>query len=480
MYIGIDLGTSELKAVLLAPDHRIIAQSAQRLEVSQPHPLWSEQSPQAWQAAMVAAVDELAKRAPAAMRGVRGIGLAGQQHGAVVLDQHFVPLRPAILWNDSRSHVECLELDKACPHAVHLTGNYAMPGFTAPKLLWLRKHEPELFAKVHMVLLPKDYLRLCLTGETITDMSDASGTFWLDIEKRDWSDELLQACGLNRKHMPRLAEGSEKAGSLKPEWAQRWGMQEPVFIAGGAGDNAASAVGMGVVEPGDGILSLGTSGVIFRTTKTFKPNAKSCIHAFCHALPQTWHQMSVMLSAASSLRWVVNLTGSKNEQALLDEIALLGETEKATAPLFLPYLSGERTPHNNAHAKAGFLGLTHTHGAAALGYAVLEGVGFGLKDGFLALGQEAGQNSLLLVGGGSRSLLWNQMLADILETSLSCAEGSEQAGAVGAARLAWMADGAEKDVVCPAPILKATFVAQNPFSKARYERFKAAFPAALM
>lgn len=479
MYIGVDLGTSELKALLLAPDHRVVAQTGQKLTVAQPQPLWSEQDPAAWDAALVAALDELAARAPQAMRAVRGIGLAGQQHGAVVLDSTFTPLRPAILWNDGRSHAECAALDKACPQSVALTGNYAMPGFTAPKLLWMRAHEPDLFARVQLVLLPKDYLRLRLTGEAVSDMSDASGTYWLDIAKRDWSDELLAACSLTRRQMPSLAEGSDITGYLRPDWAQRWGMGARVLVAGGAGDNAASAIGMGVIAPDDGFLSLGTSGVIFRTTSGFAPNADACIHAFCHALPQSWHQMSVMLSAASALQWVTRLTGFANEAALLAEIATLTEAEKAAAPLFLPYLSGERTPHNNARAKSGFFGLSSGHQAASLGYAVLEGVGYGLRDGLRALGPEAGSKGLLLVGGGSRSPLWSQILADSLEIPLYVCAGSELAGAIGAARLAWLADGGARETVCPPAIRGQSFTPQENFSASRYARFNAAWPMAL-
>lgn len=479
MYIGVDLGTSELKAVLLGPDHKIIAQSQRALTVSQPHPLWSEQSPQAWETALIDVFDDLLALAPQAMRAVRAIGLAGQQHGAVALDQHLVPLRPAILWNDGRSHSECDELDKACPHAVNLTGNYAMPGFTAPKILWMRKHEPDLFARIALVLLPKDYLRLCLTGEAISDMSDASGTFWLDVARRDWSDELLAACGLTRGQMPGLVEGSEAGGYLRPCWAQRWGMRARVIIAGGAGDNAASAVGMNIVQPDDGFLSLGTSGVIFRATRQFMPHAAACIHAFCHALPQTWHQMSVMLSAASALRWVTRLTGYQNEAALLEDIAALDEDERRAAPLFLPYLSGERTPYNNALARSGFVGLSAAHNAASLGYAVLEGVGFGLKDGLRALGPATDLQRLLLVGGGSRSPLWSQILANILEIPLHVPQASEQAGALGAARLAWLADGGGMAVVCQPPVMKAHFLPQGDFSASRYARFNAAWPVAL-
>jgi xylulokinase len=478
MYLGLDLGTSALKALLLAPDQTLRAQADRPLSVATPQPLWSEQNPADWQTALVSVLDELAATAPEAMRAVRGIGLTGQMHGAVALDAAMQPLRPAILWNDGRSHAECAELDTVCPNAPRLTSNRAMPGFTAPKLLWVKRHEPDLFARIALVLLPKDYLRLFLTGEAISDMSDASGTFWLDVPGRDWSDELLAATSMTRAQMPALVEGSAPAGRLKPEIAQRWGMSGDVVVAGGAGDNAASAIGMGIVKPGAGFLSLGTSGVIFRATDGFAPNAAACIHAFCHALPNTWHQMSVMLSAAASLRWVTHLTGRANEAALLTEIAALSPAERDAAPLFLPYLTGERTPHNSAAARGAFLGLAPAHGPAALGYAVLEGVGFGLRDGLLALGEGAGSEGLLLVGGGSRSSLWNQLLADLLGVPLHLAESSETAGALGAARLAALADGGAVDDICQRPAIRQSFTPQAALPAARYARFRAAWPAA--
>jgi xylulokinase len=478
MYLGLDLGTSALKALLLAPNHRVLALTERGLAVSTPHPLWSEQDPLDWETALVAALDELAARAPEAMRAVRGIGLTGQMHGAVALDAAHRPLRRAILWNDGRSFAECAALDEACPQAPALTGNRAMPGFTAPKLLWMARHEPDLFARIALVLLPKDYLRLRLTGAAISDMSDASGTFWLDVAHRDWSDELLAASGMKRAQMPALAEGNAIAGRLRPEWAARWGMGADVLLAGGAGDNAASAVGMGIVRPGQGFLSLGTSGVIFRATGGFAPNAPACIHAFCHALPGRWHQMSVMLSAAASLRWVTHLTGRANEAALLAEIKVLRPDEREAAPLFLPYLSGERTPHNSATARGAFLGLSPSHGPAALGYAVLEGVAFGLRDGLLALGGGAGAEELLLVGGGSRSALWNQMLADRLGVTLHLAEGGAAAGALGAARLAWLADGGDEAEICRAPQISESFRPCGAPPAPRFARFRAAFPAA--
>jgi xylulokinase len=340
MYLGLDLGTSELKAVILAPDHRIVAQARAALSVKNPHPLWSEQDPADWVDALTTICGKLAASHPREMAAVRGIGLAGQMHGAVLLDEADQVLRPAILWNDGRSGAQCRALDNEFPAAPDITGNYAMPGFTAPKLLWVRQNEPDIFKRVRTVLLPKDYLRLVLSGDKATDCSDASGTFWFDIAARDWSPALLAASGMEDRQMPRVIEGSAASGTLRADWARLWGMRDGVVIAGGGGDNAASAIGMGIVAPGQGIVSLGTSGVIFLVSNGFAPNPEAAIHAFCHALPATWHQMSVMLSAANCLRWVTNLTGSASEAELLAAVEKLSPHERNTAPLFLPYLSG--------------------------------------------------------------------------------------------------------------------------------------------
>lgn len=441
MYLGLDLGTSELKALLLDEQHQIVATAGEPLTLQRPQPLWSEQHPADWWAACDRALQRLASEQPAAMARVRGIGLSGQMHGAVLVDAHNTVLRPAILWNDGRSGDECAELERRVPRLHALAGNLAMPGFTAPKLLWVARHEPAVFARIDGVLLPKDWLRLQLCGERIGEMSDAAGTLWLDVAARRWSAELLGACGLRESQMPRLVEGSAAAGTLLPALARRWGLPDGVLIAGGGGDNAASAVGMGVVRPGEGFLSLGTSGVIFLASDRFRPNPAQAVHAFCHALPGRWHQMSVMLSAASSLRWVTQLLGQPDEATLLAQVARLDATQRARAPLFLPYLSGERTPHNNPQAQGVFFGLDSTHDAAALGHAVIEGVAFGLLDGWLALRADLGSvPALSLVGGGARSALWAQLLASVLGVALHTHAGSEAGGALGAARLAWLAD----------------------------------------
>jgi len=452
MFLGIDLGTSELKLLLLDEQHQIVATTGVALTVQRPQPLWSEQDPAAWWAALEQGMAKLGQSHAAALARVRGIGLSGQMHGAVTLDAADRVLRPAILWNDGRSSAQCAEMMAACPELPAITGNLAMPGFTAPKLAWMRRHEPALFGRVAKVLLPKDWLRLQLSGSCVSEMSDAAGTLWLDVARRRWSPEALALTGLTEAQMPRLVEGSDASATLKPALAARWGLPANIPIAGGGGDNAASAVGMGVVKPGDGFLSLGTSGVIFLCNEAFSPNPARAVHAFCHALPGTWHQMSVMLSAASALRWVTQTLGEPDEATLIEKVAGLSETQRRQAPLFLPYLSGERTPHNNANAQGVFFGLTHEHGAAALGYAVLEGVGFGLLDGWQALGAAGGTaESLWLVGGGARSGWWAKLLASLLDVRLVTAVGSEAGGALGAARLAWLACGGSVDEVCRTP-----------------------------
>jgi xylulokinase len=452
MFLGIDLGTSEVKALLVDGAGRTLASAGSPLDVQRPHPRWSEQSPEAWWTAAQAAVETLRGGHPAELSATRGIGLSGQMHGATLLDAGDRPLRPAILWNDVRSDRECQELVERVPRATDITGNLAMPGFTAPKLLWVARHEPEIFARVATVLLPKDYLRLRLTGERVSDMSDAAGTLWLDVARRDWSDAMLAGCGLSRGQMPSLVEGSAPSGTLREEVARAFGMRGPVVVAGGGGDNAASAVGIGAVGPGQGFVSLGTSGVVFVVNERFSPNPQRAVHAFCHALPGRWHQMSVMLSAASCLRWVTQLVGAPGEAEAVAEAAALGEAERAEAPIFLPYLSGERSPHNDPAALGVFYGMSHSTDRRALVHSVLEGVAFGLADGLEAL-RAAGTRpgTLSLVGGGARSPFWAQLLADALETPIAVHAGAEAGAALGAARLAMMACGASERETCSTP-----------------------------
>jgi xylulokinase len=338
------------------------------------------------------------------------------------------------------------------------------------------KHEPEVFARVKTVLLPKDYLRLRLTGEKVSEMSDAAGTLWLDVARRDWSDAMLAGTRLTRSHMPRLVEGSAPSGQLLDALRARWGMKQAVVVAGGGGDNAASAVGIGAVAPGGGFVSLGTSGVLFVVNDRFLPNPASAVHAFCHALPGRWHQMSVMLSAASCLRWVTQLTHGEDEAAVLAEVERLDPAARAGAPIFLPYLSGERTPHNDPAAQGVFFGMTHGTDRAALVYSVIEGVAFGLADGMDAL-RAAGTSVgvLSLVGGGSRSALWAQLIADLLDVRLETHTGGETGAALGAARLGALATGAPEAATCPRPPVSRSFTpaaAARAALLGRLERFR--------
>lgn len=467
MFLGLDLGTSELKALLLSDQHQVIATARAPIQVQRPHARWAEQHPADWWAALHSVMDSLQSQQPQALARLQAIGLSGQMHGAVLLDENEAVLRPAMLWNDGRSRAQCQQLSRDLPSLSAITGNLAMPGFTAPKLQWVREHEPEVFAQTLRVLLPKDWLRLMLTGEAVSDMSDAAGTLWLDVGQRDWSDALLEATGLTRAHMPRLVEGSEMAGHVLPGLCQRWGLPSGVPVAGGAGDNAASAIGMGLVQPGQGFVSLGTSGVVFVSSDRFAPNAAQALHTFCHALPNRWHQMSVMLSAASAVTWVTRVLGLADEAQLLTEAASLDEHELSDAPLFLPYLSGERSPHNNPEASGSWTGLRAHHRRAHLAYAVAEGVGFGLLDGLRTIPASVpALQTLSLVGGGSRSAWWAQLLADTLGVRLTVHQDAEHAGAIGSARLAWLATGGALDAVAITPPVLARY-APNPAQQAR-------------
>lgn len=447
MFLGIDIGTSGVKAVVIDRDGAIAAQATAALTVQRPHPLWSEQDPDAWWQATDAAVRAL----PADVRrAVRGIGIAGQMHGATLLGADDRPLRPAILWNDGRSFAECEELERAVPTLRDTAANIAMPGFTAPKLLWVRHHEPDTFAAIRTVLLPKDHVRLLMTGEKASDVSDAAGTLWLDVAKRDWSDDLLAATGLTRDQMPRAVEGSDVTGTLRREIADSWGM-DAVPVAGGGGDNAAGAAGIGVVRDGDALLSLGTSGVIFVATDTLRANPAAAVHAFCHCIPAMWHQMAVHLSAAVCVDWVARLIGALGAA---DVFARAEQAGPGNGPeLFLPYLSGERTPHNDAQVRGGFLHLDHDTTPERLAQAVLEGVAFALADGVRVL-RESGTvvERLSVIGGGARSRYWGETLAAALEVELAYLKGGEVGPAMGAARLAQLAvDGGTPAEVCVAP-----------------------------
>ena len=474
MYLGLDLGTSGLKGVLTDNDQNVAGEATAPLTVQRPHDGWSEQRPADWLAATESVIASLGQDHD--LSAVRGIGISGQMHGATLLDQAGDVLRPCMLWNDTRSHAQAAAMD-ADPDWRDISGNIVFPGFTAPKVAWVFANEPEVFAKCARVLLPKDYLRFWLTGEAVSEMSDAAGTSWLDTGARDWSDKLLAASGLSRKHMPRLVEGSEPTGTLRADLAQRWGMRPDVILAGGAGDNAAAAVGMGVVRPGQAFVSLGTSGVLFAASSAYQPDAPAAVHTFCHALPDLWHQMGVILACTDSLNWYASLVGS--DAATLTES--LGMLQAPSQTLFLPYLGGERTPHNDAAARGAFLGLGHATDKEAGTRAVLEGVSFAFADCLDAL-QSTGTriDSLVAVGGGSRSGYWLQALATALNMPVDVPEAGDFGGAFGAARLAQMAvTGGGAELAAP-PRIAHTVVPDtallDAFS-AGHARYRAAYHA---
>ncbi|MFC7292830.1 xylulokinase [Hirschia litorea] len=431
MFLGIDIGTSSVKTVVIDNDGTPIAQTSVDLPISRPKPLWSEQNPADWWTSTNMAVAQLDVEL---RHKIRAIGLSGQMHGATILDADDRILRPAILWNDGRCMEECEILTKEQPDYLTKGGNLVMPGFTAPKLRWLERNEPEIFKQIKTVLLPKDYVRLRMTGEKATDLSDAAGTLWLDVGERRWSEELLSPCGLSTSNMPKLYEGHEVTGKLRPELAEAWGMQQVPVIAGG-GDNAAGAAGVGVINDGEALLSLGTSGVIFLATSAFRPSPDKAVHAFCHALPNRWHLMSVMLSAASCLDWAAKLTGDGN---VANFVAKAEERNQFASDLhFLPYLSGERTPHNNPNAKGVLFGIGHDTDEASLAQAVLEGVAFGMADGFNALlKSKAEVSNVSVIGGGSLSLYWGRILSAAIGRPLVYRDGAATGPALGAARLA--------------------------------------------
>ncbi|MZI95072.1 xylulokinase [Vibrio sp. CAIM 722] len=483
MYIGIDLGTSGVKSILMTEEGEVVQSATVSMSVSRPQPLWSEQDPNQWWKATCQSIQELGQKH--SLTNVKAIGLSGQMHGVTLLDSHNNILRPAILWNDGRCAKECQWLEEAVPDSREITGNLMMPGFSAPKIKWVQNNEPEVFTKIAKVLLPKDYLRFRLTGQYASDMSDAAGTMWLDIDQRDWSDKLLAATGLNRSNMPKLYEGSEVTGTLLPNVAEELGLSKIPVIAGG-GDNAAGAIGVGTIEPGQAMISLGTSGVYFAVSHGVVTNPEAALHSFCHALPNTWHTMSVILSAASCLNWVANLTNFNDVPSMMEE---LEQRKPTTDIVFLPYLSGERTPHNNPDAKGVFFGMTHTTDRYQLAQSVLEGVGFALADGLDAMHTKGKHpNEISLIGGGARSPYWRQMLANIFNQTLVYRQGGDVGPALGAARLAQLAlatPGTNTRDICPQPPVLAEhhpdleqhqgYAAKRQLYKALYDQLKSLF-----
>lgn len=474
MYAGLDIGTSSVKLVIIDTSQRIVASRSVPLEVMRPRDGWSEQDPAGWLDAVDSVFARLRAEHPGVLADVRAIGLSGQMHGATLLDRADRPLRPCILWNDGRAAAEAAELDSD-PRFRATTGNIVFPGFTAPKLLWVGRHEPDLFGRTRWVLLPKDYVRLWLSGEHVSDLSDSAGTSWLDTGARRWAEGLIEATGLELEQMPELVESTQPSGTLRRELAGRWGMGASVVIAGGAGDNAASACGVGAVTPGAAFLSLGTSGVLFVSSDSYTPNADRAVHTFCHALPGTWHQMGVILSATASLEWLARVTSRTPDELT----AALGDRPRPPSPVrFLPYLSGERTPHNDAAMRGALAGLGHHTDVDELVQAVLEGVAYAFRDCRDAL---EGVSRATAVGGGSRSRYWLELLATVLEFPIDLPVAEDFGAAFGAARLGLIAAaGADAREICTPPEVRETFEPDPELRAsfaAAYDAWRTLYPA---
>jgi xylulokinase len=448
-FLGIDTSTTSSKALIIDDTGKVIAVASSPHTLQTPKPLWSEQNPHEWWEAASACIRSVLKKADISGDRITAVGLTGQMHGLVLLDEAGNVLRPAILWNDQRTQSQCDEIHQRIGKEkfIRITGNVALTGFTAPKILWVKENEPDVFAKARHVLLPKDYVRYQLTNEYAMDKADGAGTVLFDLRARDWSDEILAALDIPRAWMPRTFEGTEYTGFVTEQAAALTGLKVGTPVAAGGGDQAAGAVGMGAVESGVVSLTVGTSGVVFATTPSalIEPNGR--LHAFCHAVPGMWHFMGVMLSAAGSLQWYHDKLAP---ELSFDELIKEAEPIPAGSEglLFLPYLSGERTPYPDPLARGAFIGLTLRHNRAHLTRAVLEGVSFGLKDSFTLI-QNAGLETITQVrasGGGTKSALWRQILASVLNVELVTVNTTE-GGAYGAALLAGVGAGAWTDVV---------------------------------
>lgn len=468
--LGIDVSTTGVKALLIDCDGAIVNSFTLPLQLSNPRPLWSEQQPRDWWHAAVASIQYVLRETSAA--NIAAIGLTGQMHGLVLVDDAGEVLRPAILWNDQRCAAECDQIRARVgkERLIQISGNDALTGFTAPKILWVRDHEPEVYERARHVLLPKDYLRYKLTHEYAMDKADGSGTLLFDLEKRDWSNDILDALSIPREWLPKTFEGPEITGRVTREAAEETGLTEGTPVIAGGGDQSAQAVGVGAIRPGVLAVTLGTSGVVFAATETPLIESQGRLHAFCHAVPERWHLMGVMLSAAGSLQWYRDaLYPNMSFDELVTEAARV--TAGSDGLLFLPYLCGERTPHPDPLARGSFVGLTTRHTRAHLTRAVLEGVAFGLKDIFRLM-QNVGMREIEQVrvsGGGAKSSVWRQILADVLESELVTVNTTEGA-AYGAALLAGVAAGAwtTVDEACAQTIRVSDRVSPNVTNAARY------------
>jgi xylulokinase len=448
-FMGIDVSTTGSKALLIDDHGKVIGVNNSPHPISSPRPLWSEHDAADWWRATRKSIKNVLEQNQVSPQDVAAVGLTGQMHGLVLLDEHGAVLRPAILWNDQRTQAQCDEIHQRIGRSrfIQISGNAALTGFTAPKILWVAENEPEIYKKVRHILLPKDYIRYCLTGEFGMDKGDGSGTILFDLKERDWSPEILDALGIERDWLPATHEGPEFTGAITHQAALQTGLQEGTPVAAGGGDQQAQAVGVGAVEPGIIGLTVGTSGVVFATTPSTQIEPEGRLHAFCHSMPGTWHLMGVMLSAAGSLQWYRDtLAPGSSFDAILN---VAESVEPGSEGLqFMPYLSGERTPHPDPKARGAFIGLTVRHTQAHMARSVLEGVAYGLKDIFNLIAESGGGKDIKQVrasGGGVKSQLWMQILASVLENELVTVNSTEGA-AFGAALLAGVGAGAWSDV----------------------------------
>lgn len=476
MYLGLDLGTSGLKALLTSAEGAIIGTASANYEVQQPHANWSEQDPLDWIKACEKVFAGLKQSLPKEFSQIKAISTSGHMHGAVTVDENAIPLRPCILWNDMRSHKEAAQLD-ANPIFRNLSGNIVFPGFTAPKLLWMKNNEPDLFAKIHKVLLPKDFLLHWLSGKFVGDMSDAAGTSWLDVANRKWSPELLRASSMHIDQMPHLVEGSQVVGLIREEISARFNFNKDVKIVAGGADNAVSACGVGAWQEGEGFVSLGTSGVLLAAKNSYAPDPDTAVHTFCHAIPDRWYQMGVMLSATNSLNWLAQMLDK--DPAYVANLCE-GDIKGPSSVTFMPYLTGERTPHNDADIGGAFVGLKTDTTSADMSQAVMEGVAFGLRDCLEALKSTGTQlTQILAIGGGTKSDFWLQTLATILNLKLAIPEKGDFGAALGAARLAMIGDGASIEHTLTSPtisrIVEPDEALQEKYEEA-YKRFRKLYP----
>lgn len=484
-FLGIDVSTTGSKALLVDESGVVVGTASSPHTLQTPRPLWSEQDPRQWWQAVSTSVRQVLTKSGLGGESVAAVGLTGQMHGLVLLDEIGEVLRPAILWNDQRTQAQCDEIHARVGRAefIRITGNLALTGFTAPKILWVAGNEPEVYARARHVLLPKDYVRYRLTGGYAMDKADGSGTVLFDLAQRDWSAEVLEALGIDPAWMPPTFEGPQFTGEVTAEAAEATGLRAGTPVAAGGGDQAAQAVGVGAVEPGIVALTVGTSGVVFAPTPSALIEPEGRLHAFCHAAPGMWHFMGVMLSAAGSLQWYRDaLAPGMGFDALLQEAAPVPAGSEGLQ--FLPYLSGERTPHPDPLARGAFVGLTLRHGRGHLTRAVLEGVAYGLKDSFTLI-REAGLGEIRQVrgsGGGMKGALWRQILASVLEADLVTVNTTEGA-AYGAALLAGVGAGAWADVpsACAAAVRLTGAAQPDPAQaeayRAGYALYRQLYPA---